>query len=110
MPKEEVQKRKVVSYCVDLKSKAYIHKKGLGTSAYRNRWHVLDQMYMTPSLLEASPSHWRYWKAEIFNPPQLIHSKGPCKGTPFRSFSNGKFTGGYSDHFPVCLYLLREKN
>ncbi len=45
------------------------HKKGLGTSTYRNRWHVLDHMYMTQSLLEASPSHWGYWKAEIFNPP-----------------------------------------
>ncbi|MGB0477645.1 MAG: endonuclease/exonuclease/phosphatase family protein, partial [Flavobacteriaceae bacterium] len=61
-----------------------MHKNGLGTSAYRNRWHVLDQMYMTPSLLEASPNRWRYWKAEIFNPPQLIHAKGPYKGTPFR--------------------------
>ncbi|MGB0305263.1 MAG: hypothetical protein ACPGCJ_00850 [Flavobacteriaceae bacterium] len=87
-----------------------MHKKGLGTSVYRNRWHVLDQIYMTPTLLEVSSNRWRYWKAEIFNPPQLIHAKEPYKGTPFRSFSNGKFTGGYSDHFPVCLYLLREKN
>jgi hypothetical protein len=26
-------------------------------------------------------NRWRYWKAEIFNPPQLIHAKGPYKGT-----------------------------
>ena len=86
-----------------------MHQKGLGTSAYRNRWHMLDQMYFTPNLLEAVPFRWRYWKAEIFNPPMLINVKGPYKGTPFRSFSNGRFTGGFSDHFPVCLYLLRER-
>lgn len=86
-----------------------MHKKGLGTSAYQNRWHMLDQMYFTPNLLEEVPFRWRYWKAEIFNPPMLVNSKGKYKGTPFRSFSNGRFTGGYSDHFPVCLYLLRER-
>jgi hypothetical protein len=86
-----------------------MHKKGLGTSAYRNRWHMLDQIYFTPNLLETVPYRWRYWKAEIFSPPMLIHAKGPYKGTSFRSFSNGRFTGGYSDHFPVCLYLLRER-
>ena len=86
-----------------------MHQKGLGTSAYRNRWHMLDQIYFTPNLLEAVPFRWRYWKAEIFNPPKLINAKGPYKGTPFRSFSNGRFTGGFSDHFPVCLYLLRER-
>jgi hypothetical protein len=86
-----------------------MHQKGLGTSAYRNRWHMLDQIYFTPNLLEAVPFRWRYWKAEIFNPPKLINAKGPYKGTPFRSFSNWRFTGGYSDHFPVCLYLLRER-
>lgn len=87
-----------------------MHQNGLGTSAYRNRWHVLDQMYMTNNLINTPIYLWRYWKAEIFNPPQLVHSKGPYKGTPFRSFSNGRFTGGYSDHYPVCLYLLRRKN
>lgn len=86
-----------------------MHQNGLGTSAYRNRWHMLDQMYFTPNLLESAPFRWRYWKAEIFDPPMLIHSKGRYKGTPFRSFSNGRFTGGYSDHFPVCIFLLRER-
>jgi len=32
-----------------------MHKKGLSTSAYRNRWHVLDQIYMTPTLLKYLP-------------------------------------------------------
>jgi hypothetical protein len=67
-----------------------------------------DQIYFTPNLIETVPFRWRYWKAEIFNPPMLINSKGKYKGAPFRSFSNGRFTGGYSDHFPICLYLLRE--
>ena len=30
------------------------------------------------------------------------------KGYPFRSFSYGGFTGGYSDHFPVYVHVIKE--
>jgi hypothetical protein len=45
----------------------------------------------------------------VFRPSFLITPKGRYKGYPFRSFSNGAFTGGYSDHFPVYLYVIRKK-
>jgi hypothetical protein len=86
-----------------------IHKKGIGTSSYRDRWHVLDQIYITPSLLSSSHKRWCFWKAGVFRPSFLITPKGRYKGYPFRSFSNGAFTGGYSDHFPVYLYVIRKK-
>ncbi len=86
-----------------------IHKKGIGTSSYRDRWHVLDQIYITPSLLSSSHKRWCFWKAGVFRPSFLITPKGRYKGYPFRSFSNGAFTGGYSDHFPVYLYIIRKK-
>ena len=53
---------------------------------------------------------WLFWKANIFNKPFLINKEGRYKGYPFRSFAGGKFLGGYSDHFPVYLYLFRELN
>ena len=82
------------------------YKKGLGTSSYRDRWHVLDQMHVSAGLLKKKG--WRFWKAGIYNKPFLIKKTGPYKGYPFRSFSSGRFTGGYSDHFPVYAYLIRE--
>lgn len=84
------------------------YKQGVGTSSHRDTWHVLDQIHVSGGLLNTTPSAWRFWKAGIYNKPYLINKEGRFKGYPFRSFSNGRFTGGYSDHFPVYAYLLRQ--
>ena len=53
---------------------------------------------------------YKFYKAGIYNPKYLINNKGRYKGYPYRSWS-GKdtFTGGFSDHFPVYIYLIKEK-
>jgi hypothetical protein len=48
------------------------------------------------------------FRAMIFNKRFLTNKKGKYKGYPFRSFSNGRYTGGYSDHYPVYMYLIKE--
>ncbi len=85
------------------------YKKGIGTSCYRDKWNVLDQIHVSPSLLKKTETEWYFWKAGIFNPPYLFNKKGRYKGYPFRSFAGGKFTGGYSDHFPVYALLLKKQ-
>lgn len=85
------------------------YKKGIGTSCYRDKWNVLDQVHVSPSLLKKTETDWYFWKAGIFNPPYLFNKKGRYKGYPFRSFAGGKFTGGYSDHFPVYALLLKKQ-
>lgn len=84
------------------------YKRGIGTSCHRDTWHVLDQIQLSPGLLENDKSEWQFWKAGIYNKPFLITKTGRYKGYPFRSFTGGRFTGGYSDHFPVYAYLIRE--
>ncbi len=84
-------------------------KKGMGSLAWRDRWNLFDQIVISSSLLSTDYSSYRYYKAGIFNPEYLITSKGKYKGYPFRSFANGSYTGGYSDHFPVYIYLIKEK-
>ena len=85
------------------------YKKGIGTSCYRDKWNVLDQIHVSPSLLEESETNWYFWKAGIFNPSYLYNKKGRYKGYPFRSFAGGKFTGGFSDHFPVYALLIKKQ-
>jgi endonuclease/exonuclease/phosphatase family metal-dependent hydrolase len=82
-------------------------RKGLGSNAYRDAWSLFDQILITQPLLEKDYSSFRFYKAGIFNAQYLINKKGQYKGYPFRSFSNG-FTGGFSDHFPVYMYVIRE--
>ena len=66
------------------------------------------EFYFTYDLLKEDKSSYRYWKTGIFNRPYLANPKGRYKGYPFRSMSNGNYTWGYSDHFPVYMYLIRE--
>jgi hypothetical protein len=84
------------------------YKNGLGTTAYRDSWSLFDQIMVTNPLLEKDYSSFRFYKAGIFNKQFLITSKGAYKGYPFRSWSNGGFSNGFSDHFPVYIYLIKE--
>ena len=83
-------------------------KKGLGSNAYRDSWSLFDQIIVSQPLLEDDYSSYRFFKAGIFNDQFLITQKGQFKGYPFRSFSWGGFTGGYSDHFPVYVHVIKE--
>ena len=86
-------------------------RRGLNTLGYRDNINLFDQIFMTSPLLakDKDYSHWEFYKAKIFNPNYLINPKGRYKGYPYRSWSNGTFTGGYSDHYPVYIYLIRKK-
>lgn len=84
-----------------------LFKKGLGTLAYRDAWNLFDQIIISTELTKKDFSSYRFYKAGIFNKSYLETPRGQYKGYPFRSFVNG-FTGGYSDHFPVYIYLIKE--
>jgi exonuclease III len=100
--------RKKVSFKSIFNPYENFYKNGLGTTAYRDSWSLFDQIMITKPLLEKDFSSFRFYKAGIFNKYYLITKKGAYKGYPFRSFSNGGFTGGFSDHFPVYVYLIKE--
>lgn len=85
-----------------------MYKKGLGTLAWRDSWNIFDQTIISTELMKKDFSSYRFYKAGIYNKSYLANSQGRYKGYPYRSFSNGAFTGGYSDHFPVFVYLIKE--
>jgi hypothetical protein len=80
--------------------------KGLGTIAYRDSWDVFDQIMVSESLLQKDYKSFQYWKSGIYNKPFLITKSGKYKGYPLR---HSQTEIGYSDHFPVYIYLIREK-
>src|SRR5690554_6109543 len=84
-----------------------LYKDGLGTIAYRDAWGVFDQIIISEPLLQKEYSSFRYWKAGIFNKPSLIQKSGQYKGYPLRNQLSGE--PGFSDHFPVYIYLIKER-
>tara|TARA_R100001369_G_scaffold78759_1_gene108543 strand:+ start:1713 stop:2768 length:1056 start_codon:yes stop_codon:yes gene_type:complete len=84
-----------------------MYNKGIGTLAWRDSWNLFDQMILSKELLKKDYSSYRFYKAGIYNKSYLANPRGRYKGYPYRSFVGG-FTGGYSDHFPVFVYLIKE--
>ncbi len=79
--------------------------KGMGTIAFRDSWNIFDQIMMTQSFLQTDFSNFNFWKSGIFKVPYLIQSSGQYKGYPLR---NTLAEAGFSDHFPVYVYLIKE--
>ncbi|MDZ4749901.1 MAG: endonuclease/exonuclease/phosphatase family protein [Saprospiraceae bacterium] len=84
------------------------YRKGLGTTAYKDAWSLFDQIILS-SDLAISSTGFRYHKAVVFNPPYLTQKSGDFKGYPLRAYAHGIYAGGYSDHFPVYVLLVKEK-
>ena len=80
-------------------------KKGIGSLAYRDAWDLFDQMIFTESFFRNDYSTFQYWKAGVFNPPYLVQTTGQYKGYPLR---NSPSEPGYSDHFAIYAYLVKE--
>ncbi len=84
-------------------------KEGLGSLAYRDSWNLFDQIIVSGRLLGADKSSYKFYKAKIFNRNFLTQKEGAFAGYPFRTYVGDTFTGGYSDHFPVYVFLAKEK-
>ncbi len=89
-------------------------KDGKGTLSYKGSWDLFDQIVMAPNLLNMKGQHdystLKFWKNEIAIRDYLVQQSGPYKGTPKRTTAGGVWLDGYSDHFPVVAYFLKEKS
>lgn len=85
-----------------------LYRRGVGTLAYRDHWNLFDQIFFTANLLSTTGNGFRFWKAGIYRPSYIVTQKGAYKGYPYRTYANGNYAGGYSDHFPVYIYLIRK--
>lgn len=84
------------------------YRRGLGSNAYRDNWSLFDQIIMSPGLIQEKTEGYQFYKAQIFNKKYLIQRSGRYKGYPLRTFSFDKYQSGYSDHFPVLVYLIKK--
>ncbi|HEY0046759.1 MAG TPA: endonuclease/exonuclease/phosphatase family protein [Flavobacterium sp.] len=82
--------------------------KGMGTLAYRDAWDVFDMIMITQPFVSEDKTYksWKYWKSGIYNKPYMITTTGQYKGYPLR---HTQTEIGFSDHFPVYIYLIKEQ-
>ena len=83
---------------------------GYGTLAYQDAWNLFDNICVTENLVNAEDCKLRIIKGDkfygnIFTRPYMIQQEGQYKGYPLRTFVTNNFQNGFSDHFPVYIYI-----
>ncbi|TDD99752.1 endonuclease/exonuclease/phosphatase family protein [Flavobacterium cellulosilyticum] len=80
-------------------------KDGNSTLFYRDAGDIFDQIMVSETLIKNDFSTFEYWKSGIYNKPFMITKYGRYAGYPLRHTESEI---GFSDHFPVYVYLIKE--
>jgi hypothetical protein len=80
---------------------------GHGTLNHDRKWHLFDQIIFTKNFITIEENKHSFKYAEIFDEHFLKEWKGKYKGNPFRTYVGKWYQGGFSDHFPVYVYLKK---
>ncbi len=86
---------------------AALYAKGIGTLANRDAWGLFDQIIISQPWLNRNQDGLFYHHQQIFNRDYLKENTGRYKGYPMRTWDGNTYRGGYSDHFPTYLVLLK---
>lgn len=85
-----------------------LYNEDIGSLAYRGKWYLFDQVIVSRAFLGEDWSTFKFYNAFVFNKEFLKQHEGSYAGYPNRTFAGNHFLGGYSDHFPVFIELVRE--
>jgi predicted extracellular nuclease len=82
---------------------------GIGSLYYRGDPNIFDCILVSQSLVngegfQIEPFGDGYY-GRVFEQDYMTQQSGQYKGTPFRTFSNGRFIAGYSDHYPTFITI-----
>lgn len=84
---------------------------GYGSLAYQGEWNIYDIIQVNNSLAKGTgfkvQTISKGYYGRIFKKPFMTQQTGQYKGQPFRTFSNGAFINGYSDHYPTYIVISK---
>lgn len=85
-----------------------LYKRGIGTLANKDRWGLFDQILLSRSWLETDKGGWQWEGAGIYRKPFMVENIGRYKGYPMRTWDGTRYRGGFSDHFPTFITVVRK--
>lgn len=83
-----------------------IHKNKQGSYNYRGTWNMLDNIIVSPNLLDKKGFQCKEMQGSVFHEKWMEYeNKGEM--SPNRTYGGPNYYGGVSDHFPVYIQLSR---
>ena len=85
---------------------------GIGSLYYRGDPNIFDCILVSDGLVKGKGFKIQKQKDSpyygvVYSKPYMTQQSGQYKGQPFRTFSNGKFITGYSDHYPTFIEIKK---
>lgn len=86
---------------------------GYGSLAYQGAWNIYDLILVNRNLAQATsglritPIVKKKYYGKVFKQPFMEQQEGQYKDQPKRTFSNGTFINGYSDHYPTFIVVSK---
>lgn len=84
------------------------YKQGIGSNAYNDSWNLFDQVIVSSGFLDKNHDGYFFKEAKIFSKPWMLQTSGRYKGYPKRTYDFNNYIGGYSDHFPTYIVILKK--
>ena len=80
-----------------------------GTLKHQTDWQIFDQIIVTPALMETGKGlHYQEGSARIFHADFMLEDDETYHGKKlFRTYIGPRYFGGFSDHLPVYMDLVR---
>ena len=75
------------------------YRQGQGTIKYEGKWDLIDHFYVSKPISGSA-------QMKILRIPFLLTREASHPGEkPLRTYQGPRYTGGVSDHLPVCLVI-----
>ena len=85
-----------------------LSKKGLGSHSYRGNWSALDQIIVSNNLISCTKGYYVLnSEAHIFSADWITFTNKNGQKSPNRTYGGPNYYGGYSDHYPVFVILVK---
>ena len=79
-----------------------------GTLKHQTDWQIFDQIIVTPGVMSGEGLHYQEGSACIFHADFMLEDDETYHGKKlFRTYIGPRYFGGFSDHLPVYMDLVR---
>lgn len=84
-----------------------IFSQGRGTLAHQDVWSLFDQVLVSSEWLNKEQTGYHFKYAHIHQTNAMVENSGRYRGYPMRTWDGNNYRGGFSDHFPSYIVVLK---
>lgn len=85
-------------------------EEGLGTHNYRGEWNMLDNILVSNNLIQSEELFVKAHTGQIYSADWITYTSKSGNKSPNRTYGGPNYYGGFSDHYPIYVTILKTSN